>query len=389
MTTTPSVDDVIRIVTLSDPIVRNLQITQCYYELSAAFGARTGPIANWCTFATWASKQAGQTIRREDFRRSMETLLNTNTQTEALIVAIAQAAKQLGSNLPMDKIRKSILGLLITTSVGRASDAVSRGNRKVFEEIGLEFARFNATCLSDKTFDAANLERFCQTLRPGPPPDGQQLLQQAFTRYYQAFFEEDPKKRAELQLLANLEIGFHEQTRLQPEIAESLDMVSIDPEDFRSRLITMLFPTFTGLFARMKLLFNGFLGQPSPLEKAIERLLSIARQQIRSVITLHLMTLGLPNNLRLRLSQDLAATFPDSLRELSNQDLLGLLKQIDPTSNSLRDSGATDWANLPERLHFIADLFRCYQETPALVGAPFTQEQVKLMKAGRVPSGQL
>lgn len=389
MTTAPSVDDVTRIVAVTDPVVRNLQITQCYHELSTAFGTRTGPVANWCTFATWASKQAGQTIRREDFRRSLEALLKVNTQTEPLIVAIAQAAKQLGSTLPLDKIRNSIWGLLITTSVNRASDAVSRGNRKVFEEIGLEFARFSATCLQDKAFDAATLERFCQTLRPGPPPDGQQLLRQAFTRYYQAFFEEDPKKRAELQLLANLEIGFHEQTRLQPEIAESLDMVRIDPDDFRSRLITWLFPTLTGFFARMKLLFNGFLGQPSPLEKAIERLLAIARQEIRSVVTLHLMTLGFPNDLRLRLSQDLAATFPASLRELSNQDLLTLLTQIDPTLNSLRDSSATDWANLPERLHFIADLFRCFQEAPDLVGAPFSVEQVRAMKSGRIPAGRL
>jgi len=59
----PASAEVDRIATLGDPVLRNLQITQCYHELASALAKRTGPHANWCTFATWASKQAGQTIR--------------------------------------------------------------------------------------------------------------------------------------------------------------------------------------------------------------------------------------------------------------------------------------------------------------------------------------
>ena len=71
----PTVADVERIAALTDPVVRNLQITQCYCELSLALAARTdGGAANWCTFATWASKQAGQTIRQEDLARTFERL---------------------------------------------------------------------------------------------------------------------------------------------------------------------------------------------------------------------------------------------------------------------------------------------------------------------------
>ena len=93
----------------------------------------------------------------------------------------------------------------------------ARGNKKVFEEIGREFARFFSTCLNDATFDADKISRFCNELRPGDPPDGQGYLRHAFTCYYQSFFESDAKKCAELLLLANIDIGFHEQTRLQPE----------------------------------------------------------------------------------------------------------------------------------------------------------------------------
>ena len=98
----------------------------------------------------------------------------------------------------------------------RASDAVARGNRKVFEEIGREFARFLA-------LPPTELATFPERLRPGDPPDGQEYLRQAFTAYAAAFHESDPKARAELILFANLAIGWHEQTRLQPEIVEALD----------------------------------------------------------------------------------------------------------------------------------------------------------------------
>ena len=80
----------------------------------------------------------------------------------------------------------------------RASDAVGRGNQKVFQEIGFEFARFLSTCASDAAFDADKIARFCSGLRPGDPPDGQRYLRQAFGRYYQAFFEPDAQARAEL-----------------------------------------------------------------------------------------------------------------------------------------------------------------------------------------------
>src|SRR5262245_60629990 len=65
-TSLPRVDEVTQIASIADPILRNLRITECYHRLSVAMSPRTGHSANWCTFATWASKQAGQTIRGED-----------------------------------------------------------------------------------------------------------------------------------------------------------------------------------------------------------------------------------------------------------------------------------------------------------------------------------
>ncbi|NTV38165.1 MAG: hypothetical protein HGA82_03155 [Anaerolineales bacterium] len=87
----PSLDEIERISALTDPVVRNLQITQAYYELSQAVQARTGGSANWCTFATWASKQAGQSIRKEDLVRFLERLIQ---ESHSAISASEAAALQ-------------------------------------------------------------------------------------------------------------------------------------------------------------------------------------------------------------------------------------------------------------------------------------------------------
>ncbi|MFC5409703.1 hypothetical protein ACFPMF_10315 [Larkinella bovis] len=384
----PTVADVERIGALSDPVVRNLQITHCYHELSAAFAERAGDGANWCTFATWASKQAGQTIRREDAVRELEARLRIQSEAGEAIRKLVELVRRLGARQHPDTIRKLIWDRVVVSALNRASEAVSRGNRKVFVEIGREFARFMAVCGADTTYTVENLNRFLQSLKPGSPPDGQQYLREAFTAYYHSFFEDDPKKRAELQLLANLEIGFHEQTRLQPEIAESLDLAPVDPAVLKKQLLDLIFPADSWLL-RGRLLFLDVFGQIAPLDRAIEALVELLHRQIRLVVTEQLMTMSFPPDVRLRLGRDLTVGFPASLRLITNADLHELLLQIDPTVNSLLETGAVDWADLPERIHYIADLFRCYHEVKDLFEAPFSPEQIVALTADRKPDGRL
>ena len=357
--------------------------------MSVVLAERTGWGANWCTFATWASKQAGQTIRKEDLARMVEDVLSTTPAADQATRNVAASAQQLGAKRDADEIQESAWDLLNPlAAIDRASDAVSRGNKKVFEEIGREFARFLSTCLRDTTFKADTIERFCDELRPGEPPDGQRFLRQAFTHYYQSLFEAEAKTRTELLLLASLEIGFHEQTRLQPEIAEALDAVFIDPRQFTRRLIKAIFP-YRGWLARLRLFFLRLLGGPTPFDTAIDALIAAARQQVHLMVTEYMMTIGLPSGERLRLGADLRAGFPPSLRQITNPDLRALLTRIDPTPDSLLESGAVDWADLPERMHFIADMFRCYQDARGFHAPPFTPDQVAALKAGRRPSGRL
>src|SRR5688500_8385633 len=92
-TPVPPVEEIDRIAALPYPVNRNLQITTCYCELSAAFAVRTGIVANWCTFATWASKQAGVTIRGEDLNRTLEDVLRKDPEIQRILLLIARHSK--------------------------------------------------------------------------------------------------------------------------------------------------------------------------------------------------------------------------------------------------------------------------------------------------------
>jgi hypothetical protein len=384
----PTLDDVNRIASMRNAVMRNLLITQRYHELSSVLAASIGPHANWCTFATWASKQAGQSIRKEDFQRAIERALAESTRVNRAIDEVTLAAKPTAGARAITITRRSILDALNPcAAVDRVSQSVARGNQKVFAEIGLEFARFIALCLNDKSPNAEHLAAFCAGLRDGEPPEGQRFLNQAFTRYYRVMFEPDKKTRIELMLLANLEIGFHEQTRLQPEIKAAME--ATPPADATARrVLASLYPT-RGEVAFQKYKTRSLSLNPSQLDDALQRLLEEARRQLRLFLTEFMMTLWIPQDTTLNLSSDLSKMFPAALRRVNNPELKALLKTIDPTPNSRRDSGAIDWADLPDRLHFIADFFRCYQESPDLMLPPFADEQVVLMNAGKRPEGRL
>ena len=386
--TAPAVAEIQRIAAIADPVLRNLLITQCYYELSIAFTQRAGSSSNWCTFATWASKQAGQTIRKEDLQQTLTALLKEEPDVLQAINLLVAIAKSFGAAQTEEQLQQSTLFVLLAKTADRAATAVGKGNKKVFEEIAFHFARFYATCFSDTVYNQEHVDEFTKGLRDGLPPDGQVYLQKAFNRYYQSFFEDDPQKKTELCFLANLEIGFHEQTRLQPEIAAALNAAFANEEEVQQMVHQHLFSQ-NSFLAKLRLWIQRIFGRTRILDNTIASFTQLLKQQVRKILTDHIMTLTLPPENRLRLGKDLESDYPLCLQELHNQDLLLLLKEIDPTPNSLLQSGATDWANLPERMHFIAELFRCYHEKTQLLSEAFTPGQVAEMKAGRIPKGKL
>jgi hypothetical protein len=305
------VREVQRIVAIADPAIRNLEITQAYSELAAAIAARAAG-ANWCTFATWASRQAGRTIRGEDLLDRLEQELGRDAE---LLHPLRSFSRWL--------LRRGWLNRLHTPfdAFARASDAVARGHLKVFEEIGLVFARW----LDDG-------------VAPVEPP----LLRQAFPRYGGG---------REPAILANLEIGLHEQTRLQPEIREAME-AAIAPRR-RQRIL-------------------GF-----PFQRELTRL-------SRELITETLMVLTLPGRvLALGRNLEVAGAPP------ADEELVALLSRYEPVPPAVDDCGAKDWSVLDQRMHYIAHLFRAYHDDGALASPPFTPAQVERFRAGELPDGEL
>jgi hypothetical protein len=306
-----TVEEVERISALDDPVVRNLQITECYSRLAAAM-----PVggSNWCTYATWASRQAGRTIRGEDLLYRLQAELRREAE---LLHPIRSFWRWL--------LRRGLLRQ--TTWFGRlhtpfdafelASDAVARGNLKVFAEIGLVFARW---------------------LEDGVAPAEPALLRQAFSRY----------ERAEQTVLANLEIGLHEQTRLEPEIREAMD-AALAP---KRRLLAW------------------------PLQRKLT-------QVSRHVITESLMVLTLPGAV-LWLGRNLEAP-----GEVADPELRELIARYEPVPPAVDDCGADDWSVLEQRMHYIVHLFRAYHEDAGLASPPFTPAQVERIRAGALPDGEL
>jgi hypothetical protein len=384
----PTVADVERIVARTDRVVRNLQITQTYSELSRALaGLLGGGHANWCTYATWASKQAGQTIRKQDLQATFDRLFKDSHDASAVgsdaVQAMAQVSTRRGPDRIWDALRRA---LNPGAPFEAAADAVARGNLKVFAEIGLEFARFLALAGPDGQIAQASYDGFRAALRPGDPPDGQGYLARAFDAYYRLLTETDPRARAQLMLLANLSIGWHEQVRLQPEIAEALDAPFAEPVKLKRDLIRELVRN-RRLGLLLRLLPELLPGRR--VREELERLDARVREVAREAATEMLMTLTLPGPVVLDLGRDVPGTFPADLRTVSDPELVKLLDRVDPTPDTTRGSGARDWSDLTQRIHYIADLFRVFQENAAMMSDPFSADQVAIIRAGGRPPGHL
>jgi hypothetical protein len=305
------VEEVRSICRIENPLIRNLRITECYHRLSIEFAQRVGSGANWCTFATWASRQAGCTIRGEDL------IEHVNPRTPRLWRAVLRAGV-------LDP--RTAAGWIVRhvhtpfDAVERASASVAKGNLKVFEEIGEVFAR----SLEDPSFV------------PSEP-----LLRDAFAHYKQASAASTEQERARLMLFGNLECGLHEQRRLQPEIEAA-----------------MTAPLW---------LFRDLL-----------------KDLVCEIVSQGFMTLKLPGGRRLRLGTDLDAPLPACLEGVESEPLL-----VQFQTAGFGGVGAENWADLQQRMRFIARLFCCFHEEAALFEPPYSPDQSETMRRGQLPRGVL
>ena len=336
-----------KIVSIEDPVLSNLRVTQAHYRLSQLLHDVTGENsgANFHTWAVWGSKKAGETIRQEDTRRVRHAtrllsggfgagLIATGVITTAGINPIAWIAA--GSAVALTP------NLFLHRVLKRTSREILEGNRTVLEDIGNVTASFVSAFHGCAQFDSNQIERFIESLRPGKTEvGGQSLLGRAFLFYYQATHEGDLDRKHEQMFLANCYAILHEHIRLEPYIRKAI------PRLFRRSITARILRFYLGGEA---------LGVHDDVPSAQDHV------------------------------------FPETLRELDNSELIAFLQGMeawDRTPNTVEASGATDWSDLRDRMNFIVDLFRTRHLSPAIFASPFTDEQDAELFAGRVPAGKL
>ncbi|MBZ4399736.1 hypothetical protein OWM54_11505 [Myxococcus sp. MISCRS1] len=362
----PSVADVKAISSIQDPVARNYAITQGYSDLSNALGQMLGKEnANWSTFATWASKQAGVSIRNEDMPRFLTDALQKAGDLAGPLKKVDDVLRKVGlPALPLGDIAAAG-----KEALDNVSGSIAEGNQFVFNEVGQEFARFIETFQGDTSYDAAKAQKYLDGFAKDKP-----VLKEAFAHYTKAMFEKDPNKKAELMLLANDKIGLHEQTQLQGFVEKALNSPVHDT--FRNVLKQSIESGINGLPFPARLAGQAAL-KTGLVDAALGPVVDATATVFRRLATEHMMKLAVPGG-ALKLGNDLpppagmeSTLFPPHLRSIENPELRALLGKLDSSPDSLKGTAAKDWSKLDQRMDYIIDLFRTRQSDPHLFDAPF------------------
>jgi hypothetical protein len=382
----PGTAEVEAITALPDPVQRNLQITLAYHDLKHALATRLGhKNGNWCAYTTWASKTAGEFIRGERSSLSVQKYLEDADYVKQGLARLNQVLAWF--NQPI-ALKPAFLAAVIDQVTNEVATHIGYGNRMVFAEMAPLFTHFLKAFAGSTSYDEVELAHFLAGhFTPGSLSDGgQDMLIAAFTHYYEAMFTTQAKAQAELILLANLYIGYHEQTRLQEVIAGAMNAplklkLETAPVDATHRwLKANLPPTLAGLIWPI---------WEKPLGLLVQRIAA----DWRTIMTRRFMTIKLPTE-TLRLGEDVprletGEMFPAELRQLQHPALLALLQELDRTPDTSRGSAARDWGSLRDRMNFLADFFRSRQQDSRLYQQPFSDAQVAVIRAGGIPAGPL
>jgi hypothetical protein len=361
-----------------DPVRRNLLITQCYHDLATALGEALGAEnANWCTFATWASRTAGRFVREDEIPKLFHALLG---DSEPVDISLARVNNALRRTHPQAGVDHDGVLAAVRGIVHDVAKLITAGNLAVFGELAPIFSKAVGDLGADP--EATALDGLCDSLVAGlSEKGGQSMLSSALARYALARSTEDADHKAALMLFANAQVGLHEQIRLQPFIAGSLDAPILDG------LYDVVHESGEGLPAHIRHEFRVAMNHMlRPLADETCRLWE-------RFATRELMTLSLPDG-TLVLGRDLpnppnAPLYPGVLDPIVLPEVMEFLVQYGADQPGTPGTAALDWTKLSDRMRFIMDLFRSRQCDRSLQGQPFTPDQQAQMLAGRPVTGSL
>jgi len=378
----PNIADIARIAGTEDPVLRNLRITQCYYELSNGLRDLLGPAANWCSHACWTSKQAGRAIRASDLTQRFRARLNQEGRgadarrrlLQMWLVRGIEATR--GAN-------EALLDELLTPDalLARWSEVIATWNFEAFSEIGLAFGRFLGTFRNATRFEQADIDRFCRFLQEEPDQD---LLSRAFRSYHHALFEQRHKLRAERMLLGNLLLCLHEQRLLQPHIESIFELEPISARELPQHFLAR-HEDRRGLYARV-LRFG--LRRSSRVHALLEELAATSDAVIRQLISDELGDLhsfGIGDSAPPLLERSV----PQELLRISLGELDLLLSDLGANPEAHPPESSVDHTVTEERMRMLSALLLRSQDARELMGAPFSEEQCAELQSGRIPKPPL
>jgi len=345
-------------------VVRNLQVTQGYYRISNALKkCVSSKNINWTTFATHASKTAGQALRHELIPRLLKSRMLRMGGYDNTFMFFKDGLGSADQQINEDQISR--LGDVFR----QVSLLISDGNITVFDELAWPFTSFVETFKRDWSYNNGKLQTFLdEHLMAGPLSEGgQDYLREAFTAFYNARFETRKKAKAEYILLGNLLVGLHEQTRLQPQIEQAM-AVPLE-------------------------LFSDGPKSPEERMKAFKKQSPVMREIISKGFTRMMMSITLPSR-ELMLGETIIAptgvtSFPSDLLEIENPRCLELVRMFETRQDTLSGSGAGNWSSLRDRMSFVVDFFRSHQQYKRMWEAPFSEEQGAVIESGHFPAGPL
>lgn len=365
----------------TEPVLRNLKITQAYFDLSQAIAQRLGDTnVNWCNFATWASKTAGRFIRMEDLNVHLHKLLHAHDDYNDWLGLIQDKFRDLEIDHEFDHSRIHHAAHNVICEI---SADIAAGNLKVFSELGPVFSAMIEAFDKPLEEEKVAIDALLAGLIPGDTESGgQDMLANAVRDFYAAKHETDKKRHAELILRANAQTGLHEQIRLQPYIAAAMEA----PIQHKF-LITI------HKHVKEKTPEHKHHLLPDAFNHFFHSIAQKTHDAWLKMSTHYLMTLVLPDG-TIHLGKDLPCPegcplFPEHLSEPRDEGLTVLLKKYEAHLNTPVRSHARNWAVLEDRMHFILNLFRSRQQHRPLHESPFDPHQEDKIRQNTIPTGNL
>jgi hypothetical protein len=358
---------------MSDPVLRNLWITQRYHEFAVQLrDAGAGEDATWCAFAVWASKTAGATIRGDVLPAKAKQLVTDNGDA----LEVLQRFNHGVTGWAWKHLTHNHIGQVVEGVTRDVSKQIADGNVLVFAELAPLFTALIEAHRSSPGTSRELAALLAPSLAPlGSDQDGVAVVA-AFEAYGQALF--DPTARPALILRANTLAVAHEQRRLQPAISAALDAAISDTlkKVIEADIVGHL-PT-----AEVRHVLDGLTGD-------VCKILDAAWGTALTEAIMQLATASETLDLRRDVPPLSGGMFPPELSDLSGTAAESAVAQWDRTRGTGTPSGARDWAVLEDRMNFIVNLFRSRQRDASLFSPPFSDAQLAVLAQGQLPPGPL